>query len=105
MRFEDGGKNVESYYRQVCIDHKQISQLIPIKDAQSNNGITELNKAIVAWGPTKSTSRSPVVIVDNNTGFNTTTDTVDGEHPNTKGDLKLADKFFQPLVDAIKAVS
>ncbi|KAF2800121.1 carbohydrate esterase family 3 protein [Melanomma pulvis-pyrius CBS 109.77] len=85
-----------------------ISQLIPIDPSKFDNanaGITELNKAIVAWGPTKSTKESPITIVDNNTGFNTTTDTVDGEHPNDKGNTKFADKFFTPLYSAIKSVS
>ena len=79
--------------------------MIPIDRFNANGGIIDLNKAIVAWGPTKSTKESPITIVDNFTGFNTTTDTTDGEHPNDKGNQKLADKFFQPLTDAIKSVS
>jgi lysophospholipase L1-like esterase len=82
-----------------------ISLLIPIDRFSANSGIVELNKAIIAWAPTKSTKQSPITIVDNYTGFNTTTDTVDGEHPNDAGNEKLASKFFQPLTDAIRSVS
>ncbi|KAF2473945.1 SGNH hydrolase [Lindgomyces ingoldianus] len=85
-----------------------VSQLIPIdpsKFAGAQQGIIDLNKAIVQWAPTKSTKESSIVVVDNFTGFNVTTDTVDGEHPNDKGNQKLADKFYQPLVDAIRSVS
>jgi lysophospholipase L1-like esterase len=82
-----------------------ISQLIPIDRYNANPGIVELNKAIVAWAPTKTTRYSPITLIDNYTGFNTTTDTVDGEHPNAAGDEKFANKFFQPLTLAIKSVS
>jgi lysophospholipase L1-like esterase len=82
-----------------------ISQLIPIDRFNANPGIVELNKAIVAWAPTKTTWTSPITLVDNYTGFNTTTDTTDGEHPNGAGDEKIATKFFQPLTVAIKSVS
>ncbi|ORY09648.1 SGNH hydrolase-type esterase domain-containing protein [Clohesyomyces aquaticus] len=84
------------------------SQLIPIdpkKFSGAQQGIIDLNKAIATWAPTKSTSQSPIVVIDNFTGFNVTTDTVDGEHPNDSGNQKLANKFYQPLVNAIKSVS
>ncbi|KAF2175414.1 carbohydrate esterase family 3 protein [Zopfia rhizophila CBS 207.26] len=85
-----------------------VSQLIPIAE-RSNTfvrgpRIVDLNKAIVSWAPTKSTQASPITIVDNFTGFNVATDTTDGEHPNDKGNQKLADKFYPPLLEAIKSV-
>jgi lysophospholipase L1-like esterase len=86
-----------------------MSTLLPIEPSKfgqyATQGIIDLNNAIKAWAPTKSTSQSPIVIVDNFTGFNSSTDTVDGEHPNDKGDQKMADKFYQPLVNAIRSVS
>ncbi|KAF2188177.1 carbohydrate esterase family 3 protein [Zopfia rhizophila CBS 207.26] len=85
-----------------------VSQLIPIdpnKFSGAQQGIIDLNEAIVSWAPTKSTRASPITIVDNFSGFNTTTDTTDGEHPNDKGNQKLADKFYPPLSEAIKSVS
>ncbi|KAF2708788.1 carbohydrate esterase family 3 protein [Pleomassaria siparia CBS 279.74] len=84
------------------------SQLLPIDPSKFDNanaGITELNKAIAAWVPTKTTAQSPITLIDNNTGFNTTTDTVDGEHPNDSGNQKISDKFLNPLIGAIASVS
>ena len=70
----------------------------------SDKRIVELNAAIPGWAKTNTTEQSPIVIVDNFTGFNTTTDTTDGEHPNSQGDQKLADKFYPALETAIKQV-
>ncbi len=66
--------------------------------------VLELNKAIEAWGDSKSTAASPVTVVDCYTGFDLKTDTYDGVHPNSGGGTKkLADCWFQPLAAAIKA--
>jgi lysophospholipase L1-like esterase len=70
-----------------------------------SKGIMDLNGAIKDWAPDRSTENSPITIVDNFQGFNVTTDTVDGEHPNDKGNQKIADNFFDPLVAAIRSVS
>ncbi|KAF2187529.1 carbohydrate esterase family 3 protein, partial [Zopfia rhizophila CBS 207.26] len=40
---------------------------------------------ILEGAPTKSTQASPIIIMDNFSGFNTITDTTDGKHPNNKG--------------------
>ncbi|KAF1994810.1 carbohydrate esterase family 3 protein [Amniculicola lignicola CBS 123094] len=77
----------------------------PIPFRYTESRVPALNDAIAAWAPTKSTSQSRIWIVDNFTGFNATSDTVDGEHPNNAGDAKIANKFYQPLADAIKSVS
>ncbi|KAF2176004.1 carbohydrate esterase family 3 protein [Zopfia rhizophila CBS 207.26] len=86
-----------------------VSQLIPFasdrKFHRTEQGVIDLNKAIVSWAPTKSTQASPITIVDNFSGFNTITDTTDGKHPNDKGNQKLANKFYPPLLEAIKCVS
>ncbi|KAF2658802.1 carbohydrate esterase family 3 protein, partial [Lophiostoma macrostomum CBS 122681] len=83
-----------------------ISQLLPLSATKFGNSasqsLIDLNTAIRAWAPGKSTDASPITLVDNFTGFNVTTDTVDGEHPNDKGNQKMADKFFDPLVGAVR---
>jgi lysophospholipase L1-like esterase len=65
-----------------------------------NTNIAALSAALDTWAPTKSTAASPVAIVDQNTGFDATTDTRDGVHPNDSGSAKMAAKWdavLEPL--------
>lgn len=85
------------------------SNLLPLDPARwpvsGAEGIKQLNNAIKQYVPSKNTRDSPVVFVDNFTGFNAVSDTADGEHPNESGNEKMATQFFGPTKDAIKAVS
>jgi hypothetical protein len=87
----------------------KISKLIPIAPSKFGDavsqGIVTLNNAMDQWAKDNTQAQSPITLVDNFTGFNTTTDTEEGEHPNAAGDKKMADKFLQPTIDAIKSVS
>ncbi|MEV0596945.1 cellulose binding domain-containing protein [Nonomuraea cavernae] len=56
-----------------------------------------LNDAIPAWAAATTTQQSPIVVVDQWTGFNTGTDTYDGVHPNAAGDQKISDRWFPAL--------
>ncbi|WP_067970893.1 SGNH/GDSL hydrolase family protein [Nocardiopsis trehalosi] len=81
-----------------------VAQIIPMDPERScaacGSRVAELNAAIPAWAATQSTPRSPVVVVDQWTGFDTATDTYDGVHPDADGDRKIADRWF-PEVDAL----
>ena len=59
--------------------------------------VQTLNGMIPAWAASKSTAASPVLVVDQWTGFNATTDTDDGVHPNDAGSEKMATKWFNAL--------
>lgn len=59
--------------------------------------IAALSAALDTWAPMKSTAASPVAIVDQNTGFDATTDTRDGVHPNDSGSAKMAAKWDAAL--------
>src|SRR5690606_41190807 len=48
-------------------------------------GVQALNAAIPAWAASESTAQSPVIFVDQWTGFDTDADTYDGVHPNASG--------------------
>lgn len=65
--------------------------------------VKALNVAIEKWAPGKATAKSPITVVDAWTGFNTDSMTGDGVHPNDVGNKRLANTWFQPLADAIKA--
>jgi hypothetical protein len=56
----------------------QITPMNPSGCTDCAHGVIDLHKAIVAWAPTKSTSASPITVVDCWTGYSTTTDTGDG---------------------------
>lgn len=81
-----------------------VAQIIPMNPgtcAECAQRVVDFNAAIPGWAAGKSTSQSPVVVVDQWTGFSTAADTYDGVHPNAAGDRKIADRWFGPLVDAL----
>lgn len=86
-----------------------ISNLLPLDPKRwpqtAADGIVNLNTGIRQYVPSKSTRSSPVVFVDNFSGFDAVADTTDGEHPNDAGNEKMGTKFFAATRDAIKAVS
>jgi lysophospholipase L1-like esterase len=59
--------------------------------------VVAFDNAIPAWAAGKSTAASPIVVVDQWTGFNTSTDTVDGVHPNDAGNQKISDRWYPAL--------
>jgi len=63
--------------------------------------VQTLNGMIPAWAASKTTATSPVLVVDQWTGFNATTDTVDGVHPTDTGSEKMATKWFNMIRDLI----
>jgi len=82
-----------------------VAQIIPMDPARSYAGcdqrVIELNAAIPDWANSKSTDQSPVIVVDQWTGFNTDTDTYDGVHPNDAGNQKIAGKWYPALASLL----
>ncbi len=84
-----------------------LAQIIPIADDAPNNipgwesgapNIPPYNDAIAQLASDLNTATSPVVLVDQYTGFDQTTDLLsDGIHPTDSGELKLAQKWFAAL--------
>jgi len=77
-----------------------VAQIIPMNPsscAECGARTVAFNAAIPAWAAGLSTARSPIVVVDQWTGFSTATDTYDGVHPNAAGDQKMSDRWFPPL--------
>jgi lysophospholipase L1-like esterase len=75
----------------------QITSLQPSGCSDCPTRVQTLNGMIPGWAATNSTSTSPVTVVDQNTGFNPSTDTADGVHANTSGSMKIAAKWFTAL--------
>jgi lysophospholipase L1-like esterase len=77
-----------------------VAQIIPLNPsgcADCPNRAIALNNAIPGWANGKSTARSPIVVVDQWTGFDTATDTGDGVHPNDAGIKKMSDRWYPAL--------
>jgi hypothetical protein len=76
-----------------------ISKIIPLTPAPQN--AIALDAAVTpAWAAANATPTSPVYIIDHWTGFNATTDTMDGVHPNPVGAMKMATASYDALVAA-----
>ncbi|KNY26000.1 GDSL-type esterase/lipase family protein [Pseudobacteroides cellulosolvens] len=86
-----------------------VAKIIPMHPSGSgesaNNNVLDLNSRIDDWAKGLSTSQSPIIVVDQYTGFDTKTDTYDGVHPNDNGCIKMADKWFAALKNVISPSS
>lgn len=59
--------------------------------------IPAFNAALATLAMSKSTDASPVIVVDQYTGFDAILDTKEGVHPNTQGSQKMADRWYAAL--------
>src|SRR5262245_21798738 len=85
-----------------------LAEIIPIGPDASGMGsyyttgsawVSEFNAQVVAVAAAKNTPQSPVVVVDQFTGFNMSTDlSSDGVHPSRAGESRIANNFFQALL-------
>lgn len=73
-----------------------LAKLIPTT-LQQNANVTNLNAQLDGLAASKTTPASPVIIVDQYTGFNATDDTWDGIRPSFSGETKMAQKWFTTL--------
>lgn len=64
------------------------------------NNIPTFNNMIPTLASAKTKTQSPVIVVDQYTGFDATagTDTYDGVHPNQSGEIKMANKWLAAIL-------
>jgi lysophospholipase L1-like esterase len=79
-----------------------LAQLIPYKPtAYNNDSYTQIegyNARMAVGAAARSTQASPILMVDQYTGFDVYADhTVDGLHPNQYGEQKMADRFYMAI--------
>ncbi|TGE11683.1 SGNH/GDSL hydrolase family protein, partial [Hymenobacter elongatus] len=74
-----------------------LAQMLPVALSPGNSNITALNALLPALAQQKSTAQSPVIIVDQNTGFDPATDTYDGVHLTPDGEEKMAARWYTTL--------
>ena len=70
-----------------------LAKIIPMR----NYDTAVFNDEMDAFVSTRTTTASPIVIVDQYTGFDPIADNYDNFHPNAGGETKMADKWFQAL--------
>lgn len=82
-----------------------VAKIIPMNPpncADCGKRVVALGSAIETWAAGKTTTSSPITVVDVWTGFNTASMTGDGVHPNDAGNKKLANSWYPALVAAIE---
>ncbi|QRK07519.1 RICIN domain-containing protein [Archangium violaceum] len=83
-----------------------VAQIIPVAPGGCGDcprRTIEFNAAIPGWAASKSTTASPIVVVDQWTGFDPATDTSDGVHPNDAGIVKIANAWYPPLTQFLSS--
>ncbi|MFG2166738.1 cellulose binding domain-containing protein [Micromonospora chersina] len=82
-----------------------VAKIIPMNPAtcaECGQRVVALNALVDGWAAGKTTAASPVVVVDQWTGYSTATDTYDGVHPNAAGDQKMSDRWYPALTAALR---
>jgi lysophospholipase L1-like esterase len=85
-----------------------VAQIIPMDPSGCPTcapGVVELNNAIPGWAAGLTTAQSPIVVVDQWTGFDTVADTNDGVHPIDSGFQKMADRWYPALAGLLDGVA
>ncbi|MEE6259852.1 cellulose binding domain-containing protein [Plantactinospora sonchi] len=82
----------------------KIIPMAPSSCAECGQRVVALNNAIGGWASSKTTAQSPIVVVDQWTGFSTGSDTYDGVHPNAAGDQKMSDRWYPALTAVLDGV-
>lgn len=78
-----------------------LAQIIPTAMEPKNRGIRELNARIPELAHAKSTPSSPVIVVDQFSGFDASRQTYDGVHPNPDGEIHLSDRWLDALATVL----
>jgi len=73
-----------------------LAKIIP--HSLPNTPVNGLNNEIPGLASRKDRPESPVIVVDQHTGFNPNNDLYDGVHPDRSGEVKMATKFENALV-------
>ena len=82
-----------------------MAQLIPAKRKPGDGkAVMELNAAIPQLVKEMNTAASPVLLVDQFSGFDVEKDTYDGVHPNAQGEEKMAQRWFEAIQKALPLV-
>lgn len=76
-----------------------LAQIITEKSRADD--FADLNRRIATLAKEMNTKASPVILVDQNTGFDADVDTFDGVHPDESGERKLAGNWLKALTKVL----
>ena len=79
-----------------------LAKLIPTSRSEADSKAVEtLNEVIPSVVSETNSRTSPVILVDQFTGFDARTETYDGVHPNALGEERMAQRWFDAIIAAI----
>ncbi|WP_309135636.1 GDSL-type esterase/lipase family protein [Cellulomonas sp.] len=84
-----------------------VAQIVPVAPptcAECPERTRALNAQVPAWAAAHSTAASPVLVVDQWTGWDAARDTGDGVHPNDAGVARMAAAWYPAVVQALRLV-
>jgi len=79
-----------------------LAKVIPSAKPLWNSRLDALNAEIDGIARKMNIPASRVIVVDFTKGFNPQEDTIDGTHPNSLGSEKMAQKWFESIVELLK---
>jgi hypothetical protein len=71
-----------------------LAQILPLEDAEKNANINGINAGLVPLAANLDQAQSRIILVDQNSGWNIATHTYDGVHPNSTGEERMAQRWF-----------
>jgi lysophospholipase L1-like esterase len=74
-----------------------LAKVLPSSEARNAAAMEALGNAIPGLVQSKNKSGSPVILVDQRSGFSVSEDTHDGLHPDESGQAKMASKWYAAL--------
>jgi hypothetical protein len=81
-----------------------VAQIIPMSPSNCStcaSDVVAFNNAIPSWAAGLTTPQSPIIVVNQWSGFDVVADTYDGVHPVTSGFVKMANRWFPPLAQVL----
>jgi len=79
--------------------HIYLAKLIPTTKNGIQNDIIDFNNQIPGLANSKNTAQSPIVVVDQWSGFDVNDDTFDTIHPDESGENKMASQWYTSLLN------
>lgn len=79
-----------------------VAQILPTTTPAATSRIVALNTRIPGLAARKSIEVSPVIVVDQFTGFDPETATYDGVHPNADGEIHMSERWLAALQSVLE---
>ncbi len=71
-----------------------LARILPLENADWNEKVEGINAELVTLASNLDEAQSPIILVDQNSGWSITDHTYDGVHPNLAGEERMAQRWF-----------